>query len=198
MKRFISILISLILCTTALFSQTYDDEDEYDDGYVYEQNGAGDRFIKFDFGADFPLNFNKQLYVGAAASVGFYYFISNNIAVGGDVILGYNLSIGQKPLISIPFTFGTMFQPYIGKLEFPIVLNFGLASISREQEIYFPALAVKSTAGAFYRFSETWSAGISANGFWIPQFFLLDKDTRGHKFDQGLFATVGLSVRYHF
>ena len=198
MKRFISILISLILCTTALFSQAYDDEDEYDDGYVYEQNGAGDRFIKFDFGANFPLNFNNKLYVGAAASVGFYYFLTNNLAVGGDIILGYNDSIGKKPLVSIPATAGIMYQPYIGKFEFPFMLNVGFANVTREQEVYFPALSAKATAGAFYRFSETWSFGLSAHGYWIPQFFLLDKDTRGHKFDQGLFSTVGLSIRYHF
>ena len=79
MKRFISILISLILCTTALFSQDYNDEDEYDDGYVYEQNGEGDQFLKIDLGANFPLNFGSQLNIGAAASVGYYYFLSNNV-----------------------------------------------------------------------------------------------------------------------
>ena len=37
MKRFISILISLVLCTTALFSQNYDDDEEYDDEYSDEE-----------------------------------------------------------------------------------------------------------------------------------------------------------------
>ena len=93
MKRFISILISLILCTTFVFSQETDDEDIYDDGYVYEQNGAGDQFLKIDMGANFPLNFDSTLYIGANATIGYYYFLSNNFAVGGDAILGYNLSI---------------------------------------------------------------------------------------------------------
>ncbi len=108
MKRFISILISLVLCTTALFSQAYDEEEEYDDGYVYEQNGAGDQFLKIDVGAIFPLNFGDKLYPGIVASAGYYYFLTNTIAVGGDAILGYNMTIGKKPLVTIPITFGAL------------------------------------------------------------------------------------------
>ena len=193
MKRFISILFSLILCTSALFSQDYNDEDEYDDGYVYEQNGAGDQFLKIDMGASFPLNFGNKLYVGAAASIGYYYFLSNNFAVGGDLILGYNLSIGKKPLVTVPVTFGLLYQPYIGKFEFPFMLNVGFATVSCQQLTYFPALAVKTTAGVFYRWSESWSFGLSAQAYWIPLWY-----TNSIYNDNGLFTTVDLSVRYHF
>ena len=193
MKRFISILFSLILCTTALFSQDYNDEDEYDDGYVYEQNGEGDQFLKIDLGANFPLNFGSQLYVGAAASVGYYYFLSNNFAIGGDAILGYNLSVGKKPLVTVPITFGVVYQPYIGKFEFPFMLNVGFATVSCQQLMYFPALAMKVSAGAYYRWSETWSFGLSAHAYWIPLWYT-NKDYN----DNGLFASVDLGVRYHF
>ncbi len=193
MKRFISILFSLILCTTALFSQDYNDEDEYDDGYVYEQNGEGDQFLKIDLGANFPLNFGSQLNIGAAASVGYYYFLSNNFAIGGDAILGYNLSVGKKPLVTVPITFGVVYQPYIGKFEFPFMLNVGFATVSCQQLMYFPALAMKASAGAYYRWSETWSFGLSAHAYWIPLWYT-NKDYN----DNGLFASVDLGVRYHF
>ena len=193
MKRFISILISLILCTTALFSQVYDDDEEYDDGYVYEQNGAGDQFLKIDLGANFPLNFGDKLYPGIAASVGYYYFLTNHFAVGGDAILSYNLSIGKKPLVTIPVTFGAVYQPYFGKFEFPFMLNIGFATVTCQQMMYFPALTVKASAGAFYRWSESWSFGLSTHGYWIPLWYK-NKDYN----DNGFFASVDLSVRYHF
>ena len=193
MKRFISILISLILCTTFVFSQETDDEDIYDDGYVYEQNGAGDQFLKIDIGANFPLNFDSKLYTGAAASIGYYYFLSNNFAIGGDAILGYNLSIGQKPLITVPITFGVVYQPYIGKFEFPLMLNLGFATVSCQQLMYFPAFAAKASVGAYYRWTETWSVGLSAHAYWIPLWYK-NKDYN----DNGLFASVDLGVRYHF
>lgn len=193
MKRFISILISLVLCTTALFSQAYDEEEEYDDGYVYEQNGAGDQFLKIDVGAIFPLNFGDKLYPGIVASAGYYYFLTNTIAVGGDAILGYNMTIGKKPLVTIPITFGALYQPYIGKFEFPLMINLGFATVTCQQMMYFPALSVKASAGVFYRWSESWSLGVSAHAYWIPLWYK-NKEYN----DNGLFSTVDLSIRYHF
>ena len=200
MKRFISIISAILLLSAAVFADDYyDDDEEYDDGYVYEQNGAGDQFIKIDLGANFPLNFGKQLYVGGLATIGYYRFLSQNIALGGDVLIGYNLSIGKKPLFSIPFTFGVMYQPYVGKFEFPLMLNIGFATMSCEDMVYFPAMAAKFTGGAYFRYSESWSFGLTSTTYWVPQFFWLDKNTRGKKDpDHGIFTSAGLSVRYHF
>ena len=194
MKRFISIVSAILLLSAAVFADDYyEDDEEYDDGYVYEQNGAGDQFLKIDLAANFPLNFGEKLYPGMGASVGYYYFLTNNIALGGDAILGYNLSIGKKPLVTIPITFGAMYQPYIGKFEFPLMLNVGFATVTCQTMMYFPALSVKFSAGAYYRYSESWSFGLSTNTFWIPQWF---KNSDYN--DNGIFTTAGLTVRYHF
>ena len=194
MKRFISIVSAILLLSAAVFADDYyEDDEEYDDGYVYEQNGAGDQFLKIDLAANFPLNFGEKLYPGMGASVGYYYFLTNNLALGGDAILGYNLSIGKKPLVTIPITFGAMYQPYIGKLEFPLMLNVGFATVTCQTMMYFPALSVKFSAGAYYRYSESWSFGLSTNTFWIPQWF---KNSDYN--DNGIFTTTGLTVRYHF
>ena len=56
MKRFISIVSAILLLSAAVFAGEYDDGDEYDDGFVYEQNGAGDRFLKVDLGVNFADN----------------------------------------------------------------------------------------------------------------------------------------------
>ena len=194
MKRFISIVSAILLLSAAVFADDYyEDDEEYDDGYVYEQNGAGDQFLKIDLAANFPLNFGEKLYPGMGASVGYYYFLTNNLALGGDAILGYNLSIGKKPLVTIPITFGAMYQPYIGKFEFPLMLNVGFATVTCQTMMYFPALSVKFSAGAYYRYSESWSFGLSTNTFWIPQWF---KNSDYN--DNGIFTTAGLTVRYHF
>lgn len=199
MKRFISILSAILLLSAAVFADDYYDEDEeYDDGFVYEQNGAGDQFIKIDLGANFPLNFGSQLYVGGLVSIGYYQFLNQYFALGGDVLIGYNLSIGKKPLFSVPITFGLMYQPYVGKFEFPLMLNLGFATVSCQSMTYFPAFTAKFTAGAYYRFTESWSFGLSSTTYWVPQWFLLDKNTRGHAVDNGFFTSAGLTLRYHF
>ncbi len=196
MKRFISILSIILLFTTAVFAQDeYDDEDIYDDGYVYDQNGAGDQFLKIDLAANFPLNFEDKLYVGIGASVGYYYFFNKYFAVGFDAIIGWNNSIGQKPLITVPVTFGFMAQPYIGKFEFPIFLDIGFATTTCQNLTYFPAFAAKATAGAYYRINETWSVGLSSTFYWIPEWFI---GAESYKNDNGLFTSAGVSLRYHF
>ena len=178
---------------------------QMEDGYVYEQNGPGDQFLKIDLVANFPLNFGQQRYVGGLVSIGYYKFLDQYFAIGGDVLVGYNLSIGKKPLFSVPITFGAMFQPYVGKFEFPLMLNIGIATISCQSMTYFPALAAKFTGGAYYRINESWSVGLSSTTYWVPQFFLIghvgddpSKTTRGHKADHGVFTSAGLTVRYHF
>ena len=196
MKRFISIISVLLLLSAAVFSDDYfEDDEEYDDGYVYQQNGAGDQFLKIDLGANFPLNFNGKIYPGIAASVGYYYFLNENIAVGGDAIIGYNLSIGKKPLITVPITFGIMYQPTAGKFEFPLMLNIGVASTTCQTMTYFPSFAAKFTCGAYYRYTESWSFGLSSHTYWIPQWI---KETDKRKSDHGIFTSIDLSVRYHF
>lgn len=191
MKRFISILLILTLCIATVFA--YEDDEEYDDGYVYEQNGAGDQFIKLDLMAMFPLNFNKQIYVGGIANFGYYKFISSNIALGGSGAISYNLTIGEKPLITVPFTLDVYYQPYIDKFEFPLSLGIGFYSTTCQSLTYFPGLAVKATAGAYYRFVEAWSLGVVTIAYWLPQWMENPKQNV-----QGLFATAGIGVRYHF
>ena len=199
MKRFISIVSAILLLSAAIFAEDYyDDGDEYNDGYVYEQNGAGDQFLKIDLAANFPLNFGSQLKVGGLVSVGYYQFLNQYFAIGGDVLVTYNISVGKKPLFMVPITVGAMFQPYIGKFEFPMMLDIGIATISCQSMTYFPAFTAKFTAGAYFRYSETWSFGITSTTYWIPQWFLMDKNTIGHATNHGFFTSAGLSVRYHF
>ena len=193
MKRFISILFMLSLCATAVFADENQQPEKTEDGYVYEQNGAGDKSLKISLLATFPLNFNGQLYVGGGAEIGYYQFLSKTLAVGGEAIVAYNVSVGEKPLITVPVTFGGMFQPYYKKFEFPITFGLGFASLSCQGMSYFPAFAMKAGAGAFYRINESWSAGLSGSAMWIPQWF---KDPAMN--DNGFFATASLSARYHF
>ena len=109
-----------------------------------------------------------------------------------------SLRFGKKALFEVPVVLGVMYQPYIGKFEFPLIFDLGIATISCQSMTYFPALTAKFTGGAYYRYSESWSFGLSTTTYWIPTWFLLDKNTRGTKADNGIFTSAELSLRYHF
>ena len=198
MKRFFIILFTTLLISGFAFAQE-DDGDEYDDGYVYEANGAGDQFLKFGLGGQAPLNFggsvkkgNGSLYWGGDIELGYYRFLNSWFGVGGEIALAYNLSIGNKILVMLPVTGGVLLQPSIGKFEFPCYFNIGIAYQTWQNMNYFPSFTAKASVGAFYRINESFSLGITGTGFWIPQWF---KDSSKNM--NGLFADINISVRYH-
>lgn len=194
MKRFISLLLIFLTFSVCLFAQEEDDDDfPEDDVYIYAPNGAGDQFLKIKLGAIFPLNFKGQLKIGGLASLGYFKFISENFALGGELGATYNISIGEKVLVMIPITFGAMYQPYIGKFEFPIYAEIGVANQTWQNIEIFPTLVTKLSAGAYYRITDSVSLGLSTDFYWVPQWF---KDSS--KNFNGLFQTAEIGLRYHF
>lgn len=192
MKRILSIFLTLCICTAMFFAD--EPGDEYDDGFVYQQNGAGDQFLKIELDGFFPLNFGETLYPGFGATIGYYKFLTSMFGVGGELSVTNNFSIGGKALFMIPITFGGFFQPTLGKFEFPIHVNVGLSTETWANMTYWPALTVKASLGAFYRVSESWSFGLSGTILSISEFANSDKQKR----KSGLFAVAGINARFHF
>ena len=121
-------------------------------------------------------------------------FVNSFLAVGGELSPTYNISIGKKALVTVPITVGVLFQPEIKNFEFPIGISIGMTSSTFENTFtYFPSFSAKAYAGAFYRFSDSWSFGVNSSFIWIAQWL---KDSK--KSYHGLFAAAGISMRYHF
>lgn len=194
MKRFFSLILVFLSISFFVTAQDFSgEEDDFDEVYVYEANGAGDQFLKINLGALFPLNFKKQLKTGGIATIGYYRFITGNIALGGELSATYNISIGDKTLVMIPMTFCVMYQPYVGNFEFPLYAGIGVSNETWQNSEIFPTLVTKLSAGAFYRISDSISLGLSTDFFWIPQWFKNPEKTFN-----GLFETAVIGLRYHF
>lgn len=192
MKRILSILLTLCICSAAIFAD--EPGDEYDDGFVYQQNGSGDQFLKIELDGFFPVSFDGTLYPGFGATIGYYRFLNSIFAVGGELSVTNNFSIGGKALFMIPIVAGAIFQPTIGKFEFPIQLSVGLSTETWANMTYWPALTLKGSVAAYYRFSESWSFGLSGTFISISEFSNSDKNKR----KTGLFAVAGINARFHF
>ncbi|MCQ2590562.1 MAG: hypothetical protein MJ179_09085 [Treponema sp.] len=191
MKRFISTILLLLITATAISAQ--DIGDVYEDDYVYEQNGAGDQFIKINLDVLFPLNFEKQLYTGGAIELGYYRFLNSWLAVGGELNASYNISVGKKIYIMLPILAGVMFQPTYDKFEFPIFVNIGMGYETWQNIDYFPSLVMKLSGGAYYRLNEMCSFGLNLDYMLVPQFF---EDSS--KNFAGNFLSLTIGARYHF
>ena len=191
MKRIFSLLLIFTILAGSVFAQEDDGPDIYEDDFEYLQNGPGDQFLKIELGALFPLNFDGKLYPGVGATIGYYRFLTQWIALGGEISVSSQFSIGNKALFMVPITFGVMLQPTIRKFEFPIFVTAGISDETWANATYFPSFSMKAEAGAFYRFTEAWSFGIST-------FLLWNIEKSKGRFTNGIFESASLGARYHF
>lgn len=180
--------------------KTSEDADAEDDvRYVsddnYKINGRGDQFLKIGIMPNFPLNFGEQLSVGGAAQIGYFRFLNAWLALGGELMAGYNPTLGSNVFTFVPVTFGAMVQPVAGRFEFPTILSAGFAFETCANKKYFPGLVGKAETGAFFRITEGWSVGLSGEFLFLPQWYT---DTDNAESDYGMFLQAAVSARYHF
>lgn len=207
MKRIFFLFGILLVFSMPIFAQseqtdTNDEENQVqqdDENIVrrddYSINGKGDQFLKIGVMGNFPLNFGDKLYVGGAASIGYYKFLNSWFGLGGELMAGYNPTLGSNVLTFLPVTFGCLFQPSVWKFEFPIFTTVGFAFETCANKKYFPGFAAKCETGAFYRITEGWSAGITGQFLYLPEWYTTTENASS---DYGLFMQAGLAARYHF
>lgn len=176
----------------------YDEEesDDYDDGYydTYKQNGAGDQFITVRIGPNFPLNFGENMLLGGQIVIGYHRFLTDWMALGGELAFGYNPTIGGNMYTYIPMMLGVTFLPSAGKFEFPLTFNVGMAMENYLSYCYFPGLVLRPGAGVYYRFKESWSVGAECFFTWLPQWYVNEPS----KDDYLNMLTASIGVKYHF
>ena len=176
MKRILSIVVFFLLLSVFAVAQDTpeDDMDEVQD-FSYSMNGRGDHYFKIAIMFNFPLNFGDQLYVGGAAELGYYRFLNSWLALGGELSVGYNPTLGSNSLTFVPITFGVSFQPAVWKIEFPITLSTGFAFETCQNRKYFPGFVAKAEAGAFFLINECWSFGLGSDFLYLPQWYTTDE-----------------------
>lgn len=219
MKRILSLFGILLLFSVPIFAQAdagdsdseqtesqneqseenTTDENQDDEDMVrferYARNGRGDQFLKIGVMGNFPLNFGDQLTIGGSAQLGYYRFLNGWLALGGELMAGYNPTIGSNVFTFVPITLGVMFQPCAGRFEFPVTLSVGTAFETCANKKYFPGFSAKAEAGTFFRITDGWSVGLNAEFLYLPEWYTSTKNADS---DYGIFMEAGVSARYHF
>lgn len=197
MKRFLTFLALMICLSAPAFSQIQSEPEETEPSQEvsYKTNGKGDQFLRLAVMGNFPLNFGEQLYIGGAAQLGYYRFLNGWLGLGAELMAGYNPTLGSNIFTYVPITFGVMFQPYVWKFEFPVILSVGGAFETCNNKKYFPGFIAKAELNAYYRFSENFSLGLGTDLVYMPEWYT---STKGADSDYGLFMTASISARYHF
>ena len=164
---------------------------DFQEDFVYKMNQKGDQFINISLRLNVPLKpAPTQLYVGGAGTIGYTRFINSVFALGGDISFAYSTTVGKNVFTYVPILFKVMYQPTVHQFEFPLTLGLGFAFENYNTDTYFGFVA-KPEVGAFYRFSPSWSFGLSTGITLMPQVAKQD-------FYMGVIFDTALTVRYHF
>ncbi|AEE16067.1 TP0733 family outer membrane beta-barrel protein [Treponema brennaborense] len=192
--------VCLLICTLMLTSgflcaqeQAVPETPQKEDTFVYKMNQKGDQFIKIGLMLNVPFKpAIQQLHLGGSGTLGYMRFINSSFAVGGDASFAYMTTVGENIFTFIPLMLKVMYQPAFHKFEFPISFGIGGAFENYINDMYF-GLVVKPEIGAFFRYSPSWSFGLNAGLYIMPQWC---KDAS--KNYTGIIMDVALTARYHF
>lgn len=170
------------------------EEEVFDEAtYTYKMNQKGDQFINISLMMNIPIKPElPQLKIGGSGSIGYTRFINSYLAIGGYASFVYSRTIGENVYTFVPLMAKIMYQPSISHFEFPISFGLGGSFQTYIGEKYF-GLTLKPEIGAFYRYSPSWSFGINAGMYILPQW--CNDSTKNRV---GLISDVAIVARYHF
>jgi len=202
-KAGVVVLILLMGLPILLSAQDNSDpsiETDWDD-YKYDLYAAGDQTFIINLGVVFPVIFLNQGNriahqisppVGGSGSLIYNYYLTSRFFIGGEVSGMFLPTLGGNTVFLIPAGIRVGTQFLRGRFEFPISFTLGA---SWHKYLNFGHFGVfgKVGASAYYRVSNSWAYGLSANWFMIPQF-------TGNRSQNviGNVVTFSLSARYHF
>ena len=199
------LLLLLVFFSPLLNAQEQEPPDEInpDWGEIYqpEQYTMGDQIFSITLGFVFPVVFfnngeikehNFQPPVGGTGALGYSFFLSPNIFVGGEISGMFLSTLGQNTAFFIPIGIRVGYQFIVWRLEIPLSLTAGVIWHRYLNQGYF-GMYIKAGGSVFYRFNADWSFGVNANWCWFPQWTSEpEKNVDGH------LAELTLTVRYHF
>ena len=157
--------------------------------------------MAFSLGFVFPaifLNNGEQIDhnfeppIGGTGALGYNYFLTPNIFIGGEISGMFNSTLGGNTVFLIPIGAKLGYQFIIWRLEFPLSVTLGVNWHRYLNEGYFGFYA-KAGASVFFRYNPDWSFGVNANWCWFPEW-----TNEPSKNVDGNIVEVTLSVRYHF
>lgn len=216
MKRLLTAVCFSLMCLTPVLAQDSEtDQIEYlqseeTEEPVFEKRNffktkAGDQIIRISLDGTIPLNFpsittlfteDKKLAGGGSGYIGYHYFITDQLAVGGNLGFGFNATIGEHMFHYAPLIATVTYQPSYKRFEFPLSMGIGLAWEAYNGYTYFPGLVIKPSAGVHFRALESWAFGVDLSYMLMPQFAKL-YGTGSSNF-AGQWLEFDITARYYF
>jgi hypothetical protein len=204
MYKAAAFFLTLLLCFPILvFAQNVNEPDiefEWDD-FPVELYVRGDQTFLISLGVVLPTIFlnngtplDHQITppVGGMGSLAYNYYLNSMFFLGGEVGISFLPTLAGNTVFLIPLGLRGGTQFIFGRFEFPITLAFGMSWHNYLNFVYYGMYA-KLGGAAYFRVTNDWSFGISANWGWFPQW----TSNPSQNVDANI-MDISLSARYHF
>ena len=200
MKRFVQLLLSLVLLTLAgvpVFSQ-----EEEEPVALY---GLGDQTFAIHAGIVTPLGFfdlsgatggRENLKIGGTGSLEWNSFLTNELSLGVEVGGYFSFTRLGRGLVIVPIAgkLSYFFRAY--PFEFPVHIALGGAFTKLEDDLYFGPI-VKPGVSGYWNFNTQWAFGLKAEYWLVPELYFGDSPPQSHS-TFGNFLETTLTIFYHF
>ena len=194
MKKIIMILIAALLIPSGLvFAAPY-----YD---------VGDQFLAITAGPTTPILYNSEgenvigpgfgergkITLGGIVSIGYEVFVTNYLAVGGEIGYQFNFARNGNVLTSVPIHVKMTYLPIQGRFELPISFSIGANYLSFEDRAQITFSATVSIGVNFF-IDDHWGIGINAGLSVLPELYAGDPGKNG--IDLDLPTTISAIYRH--
>jgi hypothetical protein len=165
----------------------------YEKGDQMISLAAGTTIPLFTFGGD-STTLESKYYAGGSFSIGYQYFLTHGLAIGGTLASSFNKTWGGRSLFIAPLSFRTAYWWNFRFFDLSVGIELG-AYVSRVSgETMFGPFA-KAGGGIYWRLTNDWSLGFQTYYWFVPEIHTgsyADLTRFGNIMEAGIYAAYHL------
>jgi hypothetical protein len=202
----IIVIILLILVPAGLLTaqdgtEPDGDSEDIDDTPTFSY-GLGDQMFSIKAGLFIPLFFfggggavSTNLSLGGMGSLEWGAFLTEHLALGGELAGSFSFSPLGRTLAIIPLTAKLSYFFFKYPFEIPLHIGVGVNFTTLDDKLYV-GLIIKPGATFYWNFISSWALGLNLAYWFVPQWYTKPELVSQNRY--GNFLEISISALYHF
>ncbi|NIZ18844.1 TP0733 family outer membrane beta-barrel protein [Entomospira culicis] len=191
MRKLVFVLFICSLSVGNLWAQSGASDEVYEKGDVQIRVGVGALFPLYVHAFNFSDFTMSSMKTGFSIGLGFDYYLSNNLKIGGSASFGSITNSSKNYSFLVPVVTRISWEFHTIRFDFPVGVDVGLL-FNKYRTLFAINFLVRPHAGVFFNITRSWSIGIDTTFWIVPQVVWDDLP----KSRVGTFVEVMIAGRY--
>jgi hypothetical protein len=164
------LLIAMIIgCSGArVWAQSGLEDQIYEAGTISLRVGVSPLFPLYVHAFNFSNFAKSSMKIGFTLHLGVDYYLTNNLKLGGNVSFGSLRGVNSNLSFLVPINFRVDWEFHALRFDFPVGVDIGIL-FNRYRNMFAFNFMIAPHAGAFYNITRSWSVGLDARFWLVPQ-----------------------------